>query len=91
MIHVICDNAAFHKSRAVGRWLATRNGRVVVHYLPTRAPQVNPVENVFWRLHEAVTRNHRCAPIDELINSAMDWLEVEGRAKPPQATYSLAA
>ena len=91
VIHVICDNAAFHKSRAVGRWLAQRKGRVVVHYLPTRAPQENPVENVFWRLHEAVTRNHRCATIDELIESAVGWLKEEGAAKPPQTTYNLAA
>ena len=91
VIHVICDNAAFHKSRAVGRWLAARKGRVVVHYLPTRAPQENPVENVFWRLHEAVTRNHRCATIDELIESAVGWLNEEGAANPPQATFNLAA
>jgi transposase len=37
VIHVICDNAAFHKSAVVRRWVAGRNGRVVLHYLPSRA------------------------------------------------------
>jgi putative transposase len=90
VIHVICDNAAFHKSRAVQRWVADRGGRVSLHYLPTRAPEENPVEQVFWRLHEAVTRNHRCRTIDELVRRAVDWLAREGRATRPTA-YGLAA
>jgi transposase len=90
VIHVICDNAAFHKSRTVQRWVEDRGGRVALHYLPTRAPEENPVEQVFWRLHEAVTRNHRCRTIDALVRRAVDWLEHEGRASPPTA-YGLAA
>jgi len=91
VIHVICDNAAFHKSRAVQRWVEGKAGRVVLHYLPTRAPEENPVERVFWRLHEAVTRNHRCRTIEALVRRAVDWLEQEGRANPPLPAYALAA
>jgi putative transposase len=91
VIHVICDNAAFHKSRVVQRWVAAREGRVVLHYLPSRAPEENPVELVFWRLHEAVTRNHRCQSINELIEAATDWLAVEGAGRAPIETYNLAA
>lgn len=91
VIHVICDNAAFHKSRVVRRWVADRGGRVVLHYLPSRAPEENPVELVFWRLHEAITRNHRCQSIDELVEAATDWLELEGAGRPPSETYNLAA
>jgi transposase len=91
VIHVICDNAAFHKSAVVRRWIAGRNGRVVLHYLPSRAPEENPVELVFWRLHEAITRNHRHETINELVAAATDWLEVEGAGRPPIETYNLAA
>jgi len=28
--------------------------------LPVYAPETNPVERVWWQLHEAVARNHRC-------------------------------
>lgn len=91
VIHVICDNASFHKSKAVRRWVKKRRGRVVLHYLPSRAPEENPVERVFWRLHEAVTRNHRFGTIDELVAAAVEWLEREGRAAPLAEQYSLAA
>jgi putative transposase len=72
-IHLICDNAGFHKSRKVRQWLAARKGRIVLHYLPTRAPEENRIERVFWRLHETVTRNHRCQNIDELLSEVYDW------------------
>jgi transposase len=74
-IHVICDNAGFHKSRQVRQWLAARQGRVVLHYLPTRAPEENRIERIFWRLHETVTRNHRCQSIDELLQEVYDWCD----------------
>ena len=91
VIHVICDNASFHTSRAVQKWVAKQGGRVVLHYLPTRAPEENPVERVFWRLHEAVTRNHRFETIEELVDAAVDWLEQEGRQPQTTSAYRLAA
>ena len=91
VVHVICDNAAFHKSKAVKRWVSKRGGRVVLHYLPSRAPEENPVERVFWRLHEAVTRNHRFGTIEELVIAAVEWLEQEGAAAPLAEDYCMAA
>jgi transposase len=78
VIHVICDNAGFHKpekSKAVRAYLAEWSGRVVLHYLPTYSPDCNPVERVWWRLHEAVTRNHRCQTMQELLDLTFDWFE----------------
>jgi transposase len=91
VIHVICDNAIFHKSRAVKAWVARQGGRIVLHYLPTRAPEENPVERVFWRLHDAITRNHRFKTIDELVSASVNWLEEEGAGCTPQVDYSMAA
>jgi transposase len=76
VIHVICDNAAFHKpdrSNAVKAYLKEWGHRVVLHYLPTYSPDTNPIERVWWRLHEAVTRNHRCRTMDELLDLTFDW------------------
>lgn len=76
VIHVVCDNARTHKperSRAVKDYVARWGGRVVLHYLPTYAPECNPVERVWWRLHEAVTRNHRCATMEELLQLTFEW------------------
>lgn len=91
VIHVICDNAIFHKSRVVKSWEARQGGRVVLHYLPTRAPEENPVELIFWRLHEAITRNHSFKTIDELVDASMNWLEIEGAGRPPIVDHSMAA
>jgi transposase len=41
--------------------------RASIRYLPTYAPECNPVERVWWRLHEAVTRNPRYATMEELL------------------------
>jgi transposase len=70
VIHVVCDNARTHKpehARLVREYLAEWGGRVVLHYLPSYAPDCNPIERVWWRLHEAVTRNHRCGSVEELL------------------------
>jgi transposase len=78
VIHVICDNASNHrpdKSRVVRAYLAAWGGRVQVHFLPKYAPEANPVEEVWWRLHEAVTRNHRCRSMQDLIDLTMNWLD----------------
>ena len=48
---------------------------MVIHYLPLYAPECNPVERVWWRLHEAVTRNHRCASMEELLALTFAWLD----------------
>jgi len=60
-IHVICDNAAFHKSRRVQDYLRY-------------APETNPIERVWWQLHETLTRNHRCATIEELLADVYEWV-----------------
>jgi putative transposase len=76
VLHVVCDNARTHKpgtSRLVRAYLRRWGGRVVLHYLPTYAPDCNPVERVWWRLHEAVTRNHRCASMRELLDLTFRW------------------
>jgi putative transposase len=76
VIHVVCDNARTHKperSKAVKEYVARWGGRVVLHYLPVYAPECNPVERVWWRLHEAVTRNHRCATMEELLELTFEW------------------
>jgi putative transposase len=78
VIHVVCDNANTHrpeKSLLVRAYLQEWGHRVVVHYLPVYAPECNPIERVWWRLHEAVTRNHRCASLDELLDLTFEWLQ----------------
>lgn len=91
VIHVICDNAGFHKpdkSKAVKEYLAVWSGRAVLHYLPTYSPDTNPVERVWWRLHEAVTRNHRCQTMGELLDLTFDWFATRTHFRVQSGEYS---
>jgi putative transposase len=76
-IHVICDNAIFHnpdRCRKVRDYLAQWGHRIVLHFLPIYAPETNPIERVWWHLHDEITRNHRCRDIEELLDLVFDWL-----------------
>jgi transposase len=90
-IHVVCDNARFHDCRAVRDYLEHWGHRIVLHFLPTYAPEANPIERVWWHLHETITRNHRCQSIDELLQNAFAWIEVQERFPVEIAVYNLAA
>lgn len=90
-IHVICDNAAFHKSRAVQKYLERWSHRIALHYLPTYAPETNPIERVWWHLHETITRNHQCATIEELLREVYDWFAAEQFFPIETSLYRLAA
>jgi putative transposase len=72
--HVICDNAKFHESWAVAEFLHRHGRRVVLHFPPKYAPDCNPIERVWWHLHDEITRNHRCKDIEALLDLAFAWL-----------------
>lgn len=76
-IHVICDNASFHDSRVVRNYLSQHLHRFTIHFLPAYAPESNPIERVWWHMHEMVTRNHRCADIDELVAQVYEWFNAQ--------------
>src|SRR5262249_44286161 len=95
VIHVICDNAKFHDCRAVRDYLARHQGRIVLHYLPKYAPETNPIERVWWHLHETITRNHRCQSMDELLGEVYTWAETQQtfylQTASFRSTYGMAA
>lgn len=78
VIHVICDNAVFHRSREVQGYLARWGHRLKLHFLPKYAPETNPIERVWWHFHETITRNHRCRNMSELMKHAYDWFQNHG-------------
>src|SRR5262245_61678400 len=95
VIHVICDNGRFHKAarcRKVREYLGRWGHRVKLHYLPVYAPETNPIERLWWHLHEEVTRNHRCRTLEELLELTFAWLEnrspfeIEGSVYPKART-----
>jgi transposase len=91
VINVICDNAGTHTaagSKLVRAYLRAWGQRVRVHYLPKYAPDTNPIERVWWRLHEAVTRNHRCHTMDDLLDLTFDWFEIRTHFRVQSSVYA---
>lgn len=89
-IHVICDNARSHDCKLVQRYLRQWGHRLVLHYLPTHAPDANPIERVWWHLHEEITRCHRCQTLEELLDLVFAWLQKRARFTVEDAVYALA-
>ncbi len=74
---VVVDNFRIHKAKAVAQWLAT-HPRFELLYLPTYCPKANPIERVFWEVHDKCTRNHRRKQIGQLVGDVEQHLEVNG-------------
>ncbi len=74
-LHLATDNDGSHTSKRVKEYVEDSKGRVSLHPLPSWSPESNPVELVWWSLHEAVSRNHQCAGLDELVEFAEGYLE----------------
>jgi len=74
-VHVICDNAKFHYDCwAIWEFYHHWEHRVQLHFLPKYAPECNPIERVWWHLHEEITRNHTCQTLEELVDLVLGWL-----------------
>jgi transposase len=76
-LYVVVDNYRIHKAKAVGEWLAGHR-RIELLYLPTYCPKANPIERVFWEVHDKCTRNHRRKQISQLVGDVEQHLEVNG-------------
>jgi transposase len=88
-VHVICDNAGFHTDCwAVWEFVAKYGERVVLHFLPKYAPDCNPIERVWWVLHEQITRNHQCKNLQELVDLVFAWLEDRKAFAVEDAVYT---
>lgn len=56
-IHLITDNAPYHKSPAVRTWLIGKEHLIEFHFLPAYSPKLNAVEYVWRKTKRAVTHN----------------------------------
>lgn len=78
-IHLVLDNYKIHKAGYVKAALIDWGSRINLEFLPPYCPDYNRIER-FWRdLHENVTRNHRCATIDELMTEVEHYLRARQR------------
>jgi len=73
-LELAVDNDASHTSKRLKRYVEDSGGGLRLHPLPAWSPESNPVESVWWSLHEAVSRNHHCKDLSELVGFAEDYL-----------------
>lgn len=60
-IHLIVDGHPSHRAKVLGRWLAEREARIEMHFLPGYSPELNPVEllNADLKHHVTATTSPR--------------------------------
>jgi putative transposase len=90
-IHVICDSARCHTSEAVAVYLWEHRDRIDLHLLPKYSPDCNPIERVWWNLHDRITRNHQCQSMQELLDLTFAWLGSRNPFKVEDKVYRIAA
>ena len=74
-LNLAVDNDGSHVSKRVEKCVKDSGERIKLHPLPSWSPESNPVELVWWSLHEAASRNHECAGLDELVEFAEGYLK----------------
>jgi transposase len=79
VIHVVLDNYRIHTSKLVQAWMEEKGDRIRLHFLPPYCPDHNKIERKWRDLHAAVTRNHRCKSIEELMTEVQNWLRAHNR------------
>lgn len=54
-IHLFVDRGPYHTSKETREYAS--NSRVILHYLPTYSPNLNPIERLWKIMHEYVSNN----------------------------------
>jgi transposase len=78
-IHVILDNAGYHKSKEVIGY--ARELLIELHYLPPYSPNLNPIERLWKLMHENVTYNKYYEKFSEFKDATLEFLKTVGRKK----------
>jgi transposase len=79
-VHLILDNYGIHDSQQVRLALkSAAASRIKLHFLPPYCPDHNRIERIWKDLHDNVTRNHRCATMEELMAEVRLYLSVRNQ------------
>ena len=71
LIHVIWNNAAYHKGPDVRKFLARPNCRIHLIQLPPYCPHLNPIERLWAVMHQCVTHNRHYQTQKQFANAIL--------------------
>jgi transposase len=72
-IHLIWDQAGYHTSQEVSKFLET--SRIKVYYLPPRSPNLNPIERLWKIMHEYVSNNRVYEKFKDFKKGLFDFFD----------------
>ena len=88
-VHVARDNASTHEDDEVEAVLRGAAGRLVLLYLPTYSPGLNPAEMLWRHYRREVTHCELLGSIDALLEARHEFFERMNRT--PERTRSIIA
>jgi transposase len=74
-IHLIVDNAGYHKSKKVREFTIKNSRRLTIHYLPPYSPDYNPIEGLWKKIKSETTHNVYFPSIEELKKALIKILQ----------------
>ena len=74
LIHVLLDNARYHRAKLVQAWLARPDCRIRLHFVPTYCPHLNPIERLWGLVHRHTTHNKCDATFGEFCDAMLTFL-----------------
>ncbi len=78
-IHVILDNAGYHKDPALQAF--AKNLAIELHYLPPYSPNLNPIERLWKIMHEKVSANKYYETFSDFTEATLNFFKNIGRNK----------
>jgi transposase len=72
-IHLIWDNAGYHRSKEIQAFVA--NTKINLHFLPPYSPNLNPIERLWKIMHEQVTYNRYYPKFADFTEAILNFFE----------------
>ena len=76
-IHVFLDHARYHHAKIVQEWLSQPGRRIVLHFVPSYCPHLNPIERLWALMHEHLTHNKTYPTCREFADAILAFLRNE--------------
>ncbi|MCP4237895.1 MAG: IS630 family transposase [Aestuariibacter sp.] len=73
IIHVFLDNARYHHAKVLQPWLNAAERRIKLHFLPSYAPHLNPIERLWGIMHKHVTHNRHYDHFDDFTEAILNF------------------